>query len=76
MGIPVDLFTPVFPMARVVSWIAHVLEEQFAGVRHLSLFFIALNQSILGIIVALMNAPIHHLRIVNQIKIGTRQQFN
>ncbi|MFZ5572261.1 MAG: citrate/2-methylcitrate synthase [Thermodesulfobacteriota bacterium] len=31
MGIPVDLFTPVFAMARTAGWVAHVLEEQFAG---------------------------------------------
>jgi citrate synthase len=31
MGIPVDLYTPVFAIARVAGWVAHVLEEQFAG---------------------------------------------
>jgi len=31
MGIPVDLFTPVFAISRVAGWTAHVLEEQFAG---------------------------------------------
>ena len=31
MGIAVDLFTPVFAIARVAGWAAHVLEEQFAG---------------------------------------------
>jgi citrate synthase len=31
MGIPIDLFTPVFAMSRVSGWAAHVLEEQFAG---------------------------------------------
>jgi citrate synthase len=30
MGIPVDLFTPVFAMARVAGWTAHIIEEQFA----------------------------------------------
>jgi citrate synthase len=30
MGIPVDLFSPVFAIARVAGWVAHVLEEQFA----------------------------------------------
>ncbi len=31
MGIPIDLFTPVFAVARVVGWAAHVIEEQFGG---------------------------------------------
>jgi citrate synthase len=31
MGIPVDLFTPVFAVARIAGWTAHVIEEQFAG---------------------------------------------
>ncbi|MBW1698357.1 MAG: citrate (Si)-synthase [Deltaproteobacteria bacterium] len=31
MGIPVDLFTPVFAIARISGWVAHVIEEQFAG---------------------------------------------
>lgn len=31
MGIPVDLFTPVFAISRVAGWAAHVIEEQFAG---------------------------------------------
>ncbi|MBU4053634.1 MAG: citrate (Si)-synthase [Proteobacteria bacterium] len=31
MGIPVDLFTPVFAMSRVAGWAAHVMEERFAG---------------------------------------------
>jgi citrate synthase len=31
MGIPVDLFTPVFSMARAAGWVAHVIEERFAG---------------------------------------------
>jgi citrate synthase len=31
MGIAVDLFTPVFAIARVAGWAAHILEEQFAG---------------------------------------------
>jgi len=31
MGIPIDLFTPVFAVSRVAGWTAHVIEEQFAG---------------------------------------------
>ncbi|UCD79086.1 MAG: citrate (Si)-synthase [Desulfobacterales bacterium] len=31
MGFPVDLFTPVFAVARIAGWCAHVIEEQFAG---------------------------------------------
>jgi len=31
LGIPVDLFTPVFGIARISGWCAHVIEEQFAG---------------------------------------------
>jgi len=31
LGIPVDLFTPVFAIARISGWSAHVIEEQFAG---------------------------------------------
>ncbi len=30
MGIPMDLFTPIFAISRVAGWTAHVLEEQFA----------------------------------------------
>lgn len=30
MSIPIDLFTPIFAMARVAGWTAHVIEEQFA----------------------------------------------
>ncbi len=30
MGIPLDLFTPVFAVSRISGWCAHVLEEQFA----------------------------------------------
>lgn len=30
MGIPMDLFTPVFALSRVSGWAAHVIEEQFA----------------------------------------------
>ncbi len=31
MGIPVDLFTPVFAVARIAGWAAHITEEQHAG---------------------------------------------
>ena len=31
MGIPTDLFTPIFAIARIVGWVAHVIEEQFGG---------------------------------------------
>jgi len=31
MGIPMDLFTPVFAISRIAGWTAHVIEEQFAG---------------------------------------------
>ena len=31
MGIPMDLFTPVFAIARISGWAAHIVEEQFAG---------------------------------------------
>jgi citrate synthase len=31
MGIPIDLFTPVFAISRVSGWGAHVIEEYFGG---------------------------------------------
>jgi citrate synthase len=31
MGIPMDLFTPVFAISRIAGWSAHVIEEYFAG---------------------------------------------
>jgi len=31
MGIPVDLFTPVFAISRVAGWTTHIIEEQFGG---------------------------------------------
>jgi citrate synthase len=31
MGIPIDLFTPVFAISRISGWTAHVVEEYFAG---------------------------------------------
>jgi citrate synthase len=30
MGIPADLFTPVFAMSRIAGWSAHIIEEKFA----------------------------------------------
>ena len=30
MGIPPDLFTPVFAMSRIAGWCAHIIEEKFA----------------------------------------------
>ncbi len=30
MGIPTDLFTPVFAISRVSGWTAHIIEEKFA----------------------------------------------
>lgn len=31
MGIASDLFTPIFAIARISGWAAHVIEEQFGG---------------------------------------------
>jgi citrate synthase len=31
LGLPVDLFTPVFAIARIAGWAAHIIEEQFGG---------------------------------------------
>jgi citrate synthase len=30
MGIPTDLFTPVFALSRISGWAAHIIEEKFA----------------------------------------------
>jgi citrate synthase len=30
MGIPMDLFTPVFAISRISGWAAHIIEEKFA----------------------------------------------
>lgn len=31
MGVPIDLFTPVFAISRISGWVTHIIEEQFAG---------------------------------------------
>jgi len=31
MGIPLDLYTPIFAISRISGWAAHVIEEKFAG---------------------------------------------
>ena len=31
IGIPIDLFTPVFAISRISGWVTHIIEEQFAG---------------------------------------------
>lgn len=30
MGIPADLFTPIFAISRIAGWCSHVIEEKFA----------------------------------------------
>jgi citrate synthase len=30
MGIPIDIMTPVFAVARVAGWCSHIIEEKFA----------------------------------------------
>jgi citrate synthase len=30
MGIPMDLYTPIFAISRIAGWAAHVIEEKFA----------------------------------------------
>ena len=30
MGIPIDLFTPIFAISRVAGWCSHVIEEKYA----------------------------------------------
>ncbi|MGH9923217.1 MAG: citrate/2-methylcitrate synthase, partial [Nitrososphaerales archaeon] len=30
MGIPIDLNTPIFAIARVAGWASHIIEEKFA----------------------------------------------
>jgi citrate synthase len=30
MGIPIDLFTPIFAISRIAGWCSHIIEEKFA----------------------------------------------
>jgi citrate synthase len=30
MGIPIDMFTPIFAISRIAGWCSHVIEERFA----------------------------------------------
>ena len=34
LGLPLELFTPVFAMSRIVGWSAHLLEEQINAVSY------------------------------------------
>jgi len=29
MGIPKDLFTPIFAISRIAGWCSHIIEEKF-----------------------------------------------
>mgnify|MGYP002761990919 FL=1 len=31
MGIPIDIYTPIFAMSRAAGWIAHVMEQHENG---------------------------------------------
>ena len=33
LGIPADLFTPLFATARIAGWSAHIMEEMIFGKR-------------------------------------------
>lgn len=34
MKIPIEVFTPIFAMARTAGWVAHALEEKFPEIHH------------------------------------------
>jgi citrate synthase len=44
MGIPSDLMTPVFAVARVAGWTAHVIEEKFADAQEKPVLYRPLSE--------------------------------